>query len=253
MSKVRMFGDEKPASPRMTIVGGRPPETSDGLPPVPTGIEQLLRLAAVDDSFRAVLLERRGDAAGAAGVDLTPNEKAILKAIPEAQIAGMSQHLPPPTPQRRAFLRQAAASAVVVLGGAALSSCDGCMQPAVTRGAQPDLPPPRPDHNDMQSDGGAAPHLPPERPNHNDMQSRGGAHPQEPPPSPNQNDMVSGGGAAPDKPPERPDEPPPRPPASPTRGIRPDVPAKQPRRDDLRIQFGATPSGFGQKSDKSEK
>lgn len=218
-----MFGDEeprasdeKPASPRTTIVGGRPPESGDGLPPVPTGIEQLLRLAAVDDDFREVLIERRGDAAAAAGVVLTPNERAILGAIPETQIEAMAGRLPPPPPQRRVFLRQAAASAVVALGGAALMSCEAC-SPTATLGVQPDIPPPRPSDNEQGSSHvseppphprpdeptpptGIAPDIPPERPEHNNMPMEGGAAPDEPPPRPDHNEVQTSGGSAPDVP-----------------------------------------------------
>ena len=48
MGRSRMFGDDKPKdartpSPRTTIVGGQPPGEEQKLPPVPIGLERLLR------------------------------------------------------------------------------------------------------------------------------------------------------------------------------------------------------------------
>ena len=249
MSRSRMFRSDGegagPASPRTTIVGGRPPEAQGGLPPVPIGLERLLRLAAVDPAFGAELIARRVEVAAAAGVDLTRSEAAILAAIPAAQLEAMIARVPPPAPSgRREFLQQAAASAVVALGGAALASCEKCMP---TRGIQPDVPPPRPDEPtpttgiapdvppprpvEPMPPTGIAPDMPPPqeykppeeqpqwpRPNAVPMQRTGGAVPDLPPSRPEFNDTVSGGGAAPDVPPERPQQP------HPTRGIQSDVP-----------------------------
>lgn len=107
MGKVRVLDHEDPstegdrlASPRTTIVGGQPPETAKELPPLPTGMEKLLRLAAVDEAFRRVLLERRGEAAPAAGVELTSSERAILASVPAEQLEAMAAQVPPHTPGR---------------------------------------------------------------------------------------------------------------------------------------------------------
>jgi hypothetical protein len=221
-----------PASPRTTIVGGRPPEAQGGLPPVPIGLERLLRLAAVDPAFGAELIARRVEVAAAAGVDLTRSEAAILAAIPAAQLEAMIARVPPPAPSgRREFLQQAAASAVVALGGAALASCEVCGP--TTRGIQPDLPPERP--VEPMPPTGIAPDVPPPRPEVNQTATDGGAAPDVPPPRPDVNQTASEGGAAPDVPPPRPvyvdpaagqvPAVPPRP-ATPnaTRGIRPDDP-----------------------------
>lgn len=220
-------------SPKKTIVGGRPPEAATATPPVPTGIQRLLRLAAVDEAFRRTLLDRRGDVAAAAGVTLTATERAVLAAIPERQILAMATNLPPPDPARREFLRATAASAVVLLGGALLADCSGG---CVVRGMQSDVPPPapvppeppppRPDENLMQSEGGIAPDEPPPRPDENLMQSLGGIAPDEPPPPrPDESLMQRTGGARPDEPP-----PPPRPIDRTTQtggGARPDVPPRK--------------------------
>jgi hypothetical protein len=163
MSRSRMFGDDEPKnpSPRTTIVGGQPPGNSAELPPVPTGIQRLLRLASVDDGFRRELLARRGGLASVAEVELTASERAILQAIPAAQLEAMIGSLPPPAEDRRSFLRQTAATAVMLLGGAALSSCDNRAERRLQApgGAAPDVPPPRPEHRETEADGGISPHL----------------------------------------------------------------------------------------------
>ncbi len=128
---------QKAASPRTTIVGGRPPEKASQQQPVPVGIQQLLRLASVDASFRRELIERRQGAAEAAGIVLTKNEAAILAAIPDTHLGLMAEKLPPPAPPRRDFLRQTAATAVVLLGGAALANIPSACSPA---GTEPVLP-----------------------------------------------------------------------------------------------------------------
>ena len=232
MKRSRMFDDEAPEraampSPRTTIVGGRPPEDGASLPPVPTGIQRLLYLAAMDDAFRRVLCDRRAGAASAAGVELTASEAAILGAITEAQLEGMIASIPPPPVERRSFLRETAASAVIALGGAALATT--CVT-SCTRGATADVPaakpdsgPPRPTHRETESEGGAAPHPPPPRPTRRETETEGGAAPDEPP-RVGDRPSATGGGAAPDTPPPRethrmpapggaaPDHPKPKPP-----------------------------------------
>jgi len=239
MGRSRMFDNEEPEqnrSPRTTIVGGRPPEGRGDVPPVPTGIQKLLRLAGEDEKFCAVFLEQRAEVARAAGVELSASERAILAAVPARQLEAMIARVPPVTPDRRGFLRQTAASAVVLLGGAALgeaaSGCDkqqtgtpaanSTNAPAEGPFAQPPVEeeePVRPDHNIMESEGGAAPDEPPPRPDYNHM-APGGVRPDEPdaapppppktrgispdmpPPRPDYNDTMRTGGVAPDMPPD---------------------------------------------------
>lgn len=230
MKRSRMFDDEAPEragtpSPRTTIVGGRPPEEGASLPPVPTGIQRLLYLAAMDEPFRRVLCERRAGAAVAAGVELTASEAAILGAVTDAQLEAMIASIPPPPVERRSFLRETAASAVLALGGAALSGA--CVTRGATAevpaqkpglpnaGATPDPPPSRPTRRETESEGGAAPHPPPPpRPTHRETETEGGAAPHPPPPPPPPEGSTeparalerlgaSGGGAAPDTPPPR--------------------------------------------------
>lgn len=227
MSRSRMMKNDDPTegatpSPRTTIVGGQPQEDGATLPPVPTGIQRLLRLASVDPSFRRELVERRDKVAQAAEVMLTPSEAAVLAAIPAAQLEQMAEQMPPPAPPRREFLRQTAATAVVLLGGAALGEAvTGCRNKAkepnsdtpdrpetreveAVGGAAPDLPPDRPDHR-MEAPGGAAPDVPPERPEHRDMETEGGADPNEPPERVETREMQTKGGADPSPSPDRPD------------------------------------------------
>jgi hypothetical protein len=225
MSRSRMFDDEVgehedgvgTASPRKTIVGGRPPEARRDLPPVPTGIQRLLRLAASDPEFRTKLLAERDTVAPAVGVELTATERLVLRAASVEQLDAMAEHLPPVAP-RRDFIRQTAATAAALIGGPALLGCESCTP---TRGAQPDEPPPRPTQSEMQNVGGAAPDEPP-RPEKNDMQREGGAAPEEPPP-PAPAPYPAPTGARPDPPPE-PERPEIK---NPTRGIRADIPPER--------------------------
>jgi len=214
MSRSRMMKDDEPhetPSPRTNIVGGQPEgDKGGGLPPVPTGIQRLLRLASIDAQFRRELIERRGEVAAAANVPLTDSEQAILAAIPAPLLADMATKMPPPPAPRRDFLRQTAATAVVLLGGAALSEAvAGCDKPS--KSGDPDHPK-RPDHNEMQGEGGAAPDEPPQpeadaavhtpaRPDHREMDTDGGAEPDMPPERPDEKKVTRG--AAHDLPPER--------------------------------------------------
>jgi hypothetical protein len=195
MSRSRMFRDDDPmqakcVSPRTTIVGGRPPEDSAELPPVPTGIQKLLRLASVDDAFRRELLRRRAGIAAVAGVELTASEQAVLAAITAEQLEQMVGTLPPPPASRRTFLRQTASTAVMLLGGAVLAECAGCSKDQGTRtpaGGDADASAPapdaagaidaaeRPDVDLSQMTGGAAPDMPPLRPV--EVPTAGGARP----------------------------------------------------------------------------
>lgn len=162
-------------------------------PPVPTGIQVLLRLASADEGFRAKLVATRSMAAHGV-VELCAGERAILDAIPAAQLERMAASLPA---DRRGFLLQAAASAAGVLG-VALDACSDKPQPSDTPDAAP--PEPSPTHT---ADGPATAEAPP------------------PPP------QRDGGAAKPDagarrRPPRTHEEPPPRPIQVPvTFGIRP--------------------------------
>jgi hypothetical protein len=120
------------ARTKRTIVGGRPPGRSRIYGAIPRGIEVLVKKASVDRAFRQVLLERRAEAAREIGLELTAAERAMLDAIPQAQLEATIEHIKVPDPQRRAFLGQIAAAML-----AALAS--GCQPPTrQVEGIRPD-------------------------------------------------------------------------------------------------------------------
>jgi len=227
MSRTRMMDGDDPTtapeeqetpSPRTTIVGGQPEREGAGMPPVPTGIQTLLRLASVDAAFRDELVARRGEVANPAGVELTASEEAILRSIPGDQLRQMAEQMPPPPSPRRAFLRQTAATAVVLLGGAAMATAvEACC-------GEDEIP--RPLHKDMETEGGADPHWDEETPEPATEEST--------PERPDHNEMQENGGAAPDVPEEI--EPTPAPVS---RGISPDVPPRRPQKPDHAAKGGA--------------
>ncbi len=149
--------DRGPSSRRTTIVGGRPPEPDSPLPPVPTGIQQLLRLVSIDALLLEKLVEQRAAVADAARIPLGAHERAMLASVTEAQLRLMAAALPSPPPDRRGFLQQAAASAFALLGGGLAAACD--------RGSRSDVPPvpsdaaARPERNEMQTTAGVSPRL----------------------------------------------------------------------------------------------
>lgn len=158
------------------------------LPPIPTGIQRLLRMAAGNRDFRARLLVERDALADEAGVELTPTERLVLRAASVEQLEAMADNLPP-IARRRDFIRQSAATAAALIGGPLLiESCVG------TAGARPDVPPPAPTETEPPPDAGTEE----QRPERNDMQGYGGMAPDEPPP-PN----APQAGIQPDLPPER--------------------------------------------------
>lgn len=151
---------------RTTIVGGRPPGSGRDNGNIPRGMEVLIKKAAVDPEFRAVLVEKRAGAADTIGLELTASESAILKAIPDRQLLSIISHTGVPDRERRIFLGRAAAAMLAVLGAGVASSCapttkgirpeempervpatDGIRpdipnaEPAVSTGVRPDVPP----------------------------------------------------------------------------------------------------------------
>ena len=120
---------------RPTIVGGRPPEK----PPRPgsfsQGIEKVILLAALDGEFRAKLLTDRTAALDSCEVELTVNERAILSAIPPAQLESVIDNAEVPKSAKKAFLRGVAAAVILgsVLGAASCSDDYNS-----TRGIQPE-------------------------------------------------------------------------------------------------------------------
>jgi len=133
-----------------------PTSPSGATPPIPGGIQGLLRLAARDPSFLEDLVERRALAADRAGITLGSSERAILAVIPAARLREMVSSLPRSLPRpRRERSRGAAATAVVLLGGAALSAVTaGCPPddgaPATSEGTEPDAAAPPPPAVDLE-------------------------------------------------------------------------------------------------------
>jgi hypothetical protein len=134
---VRDEGDspaEKPAV-RTTIVGGRPPGCGKAVGKIPGGVEVLMKKAAVDEEFRALLLDRREAAAAEIGLKLEAAEEAMLRAAPAAQIEAIVDHTRVEPGHRKALLSWSAAVIVAALGIAVA----GCFPP-VAGGARPDVP-----------------------------------------------------------------------------------------------------------------
>ena len=92
------------------------------LPPVPIGLQRLLRRAAADPAFRERLVSARAVAASEAGIALNGSERAMLDAVSGEQLRTMIAAVPP-RPALPATRRRATAAAVVLLGGAAVSDC----------------------------------------------------------------------------------------------------------------------------------
>ena len=98
-----------------TIVGGRPPGSGQPVGPIPRGIEILVKKAAVDAEFKALLLERRAEAAGAIDLDLDPAEAMMLRAVPADQLEAIIVRTAVPAEHRRAFLGHAASAMLAAL------------------------------------------------------------------------------------------------------------------------------------------
>jgi hypothetical protein len=140
---------------RTTIVGGRPPGCGQPIGEIPRGIEVLVKKAAVDLEFKAVLMQRRAAAAEEIGLELQPAEAAMLAAVPAPQLEAIIARTTVPQEYRRAFLGKAAAAMLATFG---LATSTGCFM-----GAQPDRPPTkgiRPDR--LQAPTGSRPPTPSE-------------------------------------------------------------------------------------------
>jgi len=220
MSDSSMFDDDHPKSksnnsPRLTIVGGRPPERKTKLPPIPVGLQNLLRLASVDGDFCEALVNRRDEMAEVAHIKLTPSERAMLRSISAEQIRAMAGRLPEPAVNRRSFLRESARAAVLLLGGTALA---GCADKNKKRKALEEDSPKRAWRREFEAEGGAAPKLPEEKPDQKEpdkqepdkqepdkekQKKNRDARGEETPKRTDRREFQSTGGAAPDFPEEK--------------------------------------------------
>ena len=106
---------------------------------IPSGIEVLVKKAAVDAEFRKLLLERRAGAAEEIGLALDPAEAMMLKSIPTAQLEAIIGRTKVSPWVRPALLGRAAGVMLAALGLGAVTS-EGC---APVKGIRPDRPPPR--------------------------------------------------------------------------------------------------------------
>lgn len=108
------------------------------------GIERVISKAAADSRFRQRLLSDREAALGRCRVPLTDSERAILAAIPDAQLAATIDSAMPQRTARRGFLGKMAAAMGALLGaGALLGGCSGPTDdpepiPDPVRGSRPD-------------------------------------------------------------------------------------------------------------------
>jgi len=114
------------------------------LPPVPSGLQRLIELAASDDSFRAELLARRSALAVPAAVSLTPSERRILDVLPAEQLAATIDGHAPGLAGRRAFLQGMALGALAMLATGSCKSCESEPETQPPPPAQPPAGPERP-------------------------------------------------------------------------------------------------------------
>jgi hypothetical protein len=133
----RMSQDNREKSAvKTTIVGGRPPGSGKEVDAIPRGIEILLKKAAIDESFRKILLSNRLNAADAIGLTLQPVETTMLKAIPGAVLEQMVVATKVQPKIRHAFMGYTAA----VMLAALTAASDGIGQDLAQAGygIQPD-------------------------------------------------------------------------------------------------------------------
>jgi hypothetical protein len=125
---------------RTTIVGGRPPGGGANVGDVPRGLEVLIKKAAVDPTFKKLLLEKRAGAAEAIALKLEAAEATMLNAVPAKQLEAIIANTKVSPSLRPAFLDYAAGVMLAALGTA--TACGGVdVSPDVTRGIEPDIPP----------------------------------------------------------------------------------------------------------------
>jgi hypothetical protein len=125
------------ASPRRTVVGGRPPSTPCFLTGLPRGIQEAIALASKDDAFRERLL---ADPEGVAGEKLNSSERAILRAVPKDQLAFMIDRIRGVERDRQRFFKTAAASISLAAALACSQDASAGDQTPKTRGILSDDP-----------------------------------------------------------------------------------------------------------------
>ena len=83
---------------------------------IPLGVEVLVKKASVDPEFRQLLLEKRGEAAGEIGLELTEAERKMLSSIPVEQLEKIIDNTKVKTEHRSIFRGKAVK---LMLGAAA--------------------------------------------------------------------------------------------------------------------------------------
>lgn len=133
---------EEAEAVRTTIVGGRPPGSGQTIGDVPRGVEILIKKAAVDPTFKKLLLENRARAAEAIALTLSAAEEAMLEAVPEAQLHAIVANTKVSPGLRPAFLGCAAGVMLAALGGAGCKSRapENTPYPPPSTGINPDIP-----------------------------------------------------------------------------------------------------------------
>ena len=119
---------------RPTIVGGSPMNRLVQASTLPLNVERLLIQAALSREFRERLLADREAAAVEAGIDLLPEERALLSHISDETLERTIDVVIMPPVSRRRFLKRAASSVVLALAGGAILAQAAC------GGAAPDQP-----------------------------------------------------------------------------------------------------------------
>jgi len=126
--------DQTAPGRRPTIVGGSPMNRLVQASSLPLNIERLLIQAALSHEFRQRLMADRETAAAAAGIELLPEERALLSHISNETLDSTIDRVIIPPLSRRKFLKKAAASVVLALTGSAV------LLQAACGGAAPDEP-----------------------------------------------------------------------------------------------------------------
>ncbi|HNW33747.1 MAG TPA: hypothetical protein PKM25_02365 [Candidatus Ozemobacteraceae bacterium] len=124
-----------------TIVGGRPSGMTDPGRGIPRGMELLLKRAAVDDAFCAELFAGRATVADSLAIPLDPAERAMLNAIPEAQLRGIITRTRVPETQKRALTGASAAAMLALLAQLTFTPVAGRADTPPDRGSSGELRP----------------------------------------------------------------------------------------------------------------
>ena len=152
--------DDRPRKKR-TIVGGRPRGKTKPGAKIPRGVELVLKMAAIDPTFRARLIHMRGTASKTIGFKLTFSEAMILEAAPEEQLLAMIDAMPVSDEEREALLsaapgsRPAPDSPLLATLGIRPERTQEPPRPPQTRGIRPDWPrkkPPPPQTKGIRPD-----------------------------------------------------------------------------------------------------